>query len=89
MRQRAREAKQNQTNNRQTAGTRMQRKVDAEAEKAKNDLMNYKRNLRQQRYQSRFASTQEAELLQKSTFRKLYGLPTESHTSPTTSTVGS
>ena len=89
VRQRAREAKHNQTNNRQSAGTKMQRKVDADAEKAKADLMNYKRNLRQQRYQSRFASTQEAELLQKSTFRKLYGLPDESRNSPTTSTVGS
>ena len=32
-------------------GSKMQRKVDEDAERAKNELLEYKRNLRAQRYQ--------------------------------------
>ena len=74
VRERARKAKEKQTNTRQTEGARMQRQVDADAHKAKTELMNYKKRLRQERYAQRYANKTEAELLEKSTFRRLYGL---------------
>ena len=74
VRERARQNKLAQTNNRINAGNRMQREVDRAAAKAKEDLIAYKKSLREQRYKERFATDEEADLLKKSTFRRLYGL---------------
>ena len=74
VRERARQNKQAQTNNRISAGNKMQKEVDAQAAKAKADLIAYKKGLRQERYKARYASDAEADLLKKSTFRRLYGL---------------
>ena len=73
VRQRARKNMANQTKSREQAGTSMQKKLDADAEKAKADLFAYKKRLREERYKSRYASTEEAKALEQSTFRKLYG----------------
>ena len=37
-------------------------------------MIAYKKGLRQERYKARYASDAEADLLKKSTFRRLYGL---------------
>ena len=63
-----------QTKDREEAGTRMQNKLDEDANRAKAELTNYKRKLREERYKSRYATVDEAKALEQSTFRKLYGL---------------
>ena len=74
VRARARQNMENQKNRRQKAGSRMQRQVDEDAERAKNELMAYKRKLRQQSYNHRYVGREDAEKLAQSTFRKLYSL---------------
>ena len=74
VRAKMRQNMEQQTKNRQTAGTRMARTVDDNVERAKTDLMNYKKGLRQERYKARYATMDESKALEESTFRKLYGL---------------
>ena len=86
VRQRMRNNLENQRKTREEAGTRMQRQVDAEVVRARNELTGYKRRLRAERYQARYASVDEAKALEQSTFRKLYGL-TKPTFSPTQSRI--
>jgi hypothetical protein len=74
VRARARANMQAQQKRRQAQGNKMQSGLDANIERSKTELTNYKKRLRQERYASRYASTAEAKALEQSTFRKLYGL---------------
>lgn len=74
VRARARANMDAQRQRRQDVGQKMQRHVDAEAERAKTELMAYKRKLREERYKSRYVSGADAAKLEQSTFRKLYQL---------------
>lgn len=76
--------KQRQT--REAAGSKMQRELNQEVERAKAELTAYKKRLREEQYKSRYATTDEAKALEQSTFRKLYGL-NKTGFSPNTSTV--
>lgn len=73
VRARARQNMENQRKTREAEGTRMQKQNDADVAKSKADLTAYKRKLREERYKSRYATTEEAKALEQSTFRKLYG----------------
>jgi hypothetical protein len=74
VRQRARSNIEKQRKSRMEEGGAMKSKVDGDAIRARNQMMEQKRKLRQDRYKQRYASSSEAKLLEKSTFRKLYGL---------------
>jgi hypothetical protein len=74
VRQRARANINKQRQRRQAEGKQMQQSVDADNERAKSELMAYKKKLRKERYNARYVSQEEAAKLVQSTFRKLYKL---------------
>lgn len=77
VRERARAKREEQTKNRQNEGNRMQRAMDEEANRAKTEMTNYKKQLRAERYKSRYINADEEQemLNEQSTqgFLKLYG----------------
>jgi len=74
VRARARANMDAQKNRRMNAGSTMQRRNQSAINNTRQADLERKRNMRQQQYGRRFASSTEAAELQKSTFRKLYGL---------------
>lgn len=74
VRARARANREAHKNKNIKSGTALQRRNDADAQAARLKLQRYKKRLHQQQYNARYASVEEAVAMEKSTFRRLYGI---------------